>query len=37
MTARFLVAAAARISGSGAMAPAQALEPAAFSGCDVER
>lgn len=30
MTARFLVAAAARISGSGAMAPAQALEPAAF-------
>src|SRR5262245_3773614 len=30
MTARFLVAAAARISGSGALAPAQALEPAAF-------
>ncbi|MGH8674861.1 MAG: saccharopine dehydrogenase NADP-binding domain-containing protein [Burkholderiales bacterium] len=38
MTARFLVAAAARISGTGAMAPAQALEPAAFldalSGAD---
>jgi hypothetical protein len=38
MTARFLVAAAARITGSGAMAPAQALEPAAFldavSGAD---
>ena len=30
MTARFLVAAAARISGAGAMTPAQALEPAAF-------
>jgi short subunit dehydrogenase-like uncharacterized protein len=30
MTAKFLVAAAARITGSGAMAPAQALDPAAF-------
>src|SRR5262245_60086617 len=30
MTARFLIAAAARISGAGAMAPAQALEPTAF-------
>ena len=30
MTAKLLVAAAARINGNGAMAPAQALEPAAF-------
>lgn len=29
-TARFLVAAAAMVSGTGAMAPAQALDPAAF-------
>ena len=38
VTARFLVEAAQRVRGSGAMAPAQALEPAAFldavSGAD---